>query len=68
MLNRIFWALIVIYFAIAALGHFQRIDADDAVRQQSEYCEMVNAHRHDPTIGWPDYRHTYQTECKPMKK
>lgn len=28
------------------------------------YCEMVSIHLEDETLGWPDYRGTYDEVCK----
>lgn len=37
--------------------------ASDEKLEQTQYCSMVAAHKRDPSIGWPDFRHTYTTEC-----
>lgn len=54
---------------LAVYGLVGRLDADDQERQQAEYCQMVAAHKHDRSVGWPDYRHSYKTECtKPTQE
>ena len=33
-------------------------------KEQALYCEMVSLHLGDETLGWPDYKGTYQEACK----
>jgi hypothetical protein len=47
----------IVLVLLAVYGVFGRLDADDAERQQAEYCSMV-AHHY-----WPDYKHVYKKEC-----
>lgn len=34
------------------------------IQEQGLYCEMVSLHLEDETLGWPDYRGTYEEACK----
>lgn len=38
---------------------------DELELQQRQYCEMVALNRADPTVGWPDFHKTYDSECAP---
>jgi hypothetical protein len=33
-------------------------------KEQGLYCEMVSLHLEDETLGWPDYKGTYESACK----
>jgi len=33
-------------------------------KEQALYCEMVSLHMQDETLGWPDYKGTYERACK----
>ena len=33
-------------------------------KEQALYCEMVSLHLEDETLGWPDYKGTYERACK----
>jgi len=50
-------ALALVVLAAVALLPGPRND------DQDEYCRMVAAHKQDPATGWPDFHHTYDTEC-----
>lgn len=32
------------------------------------YCEMVELHKQNPDVGWPDFRDTYEKGCPHSKK
>lgn len=36
---------------------------DELEMEQRQYCEMVALNREDPTLGWPDFNNTYDSEC-----
>lgn len=38
---------------------------DELEAQQRQYCEMVALNRADPTVGWPDFNESYESECVP---
>lgn len=50
-------ACVALVAALAWVGH---ADLRDAQLQRAHYCRMVQ-------VGaWPDFRHTYRAECKPL--
>lgn len=55
-------ALILAFGLIAGL---YLDDEKEAEQELTIYCEMVQLRRDtgDPTIGWPDYRNIYDSEC-----
>lgn len=53
----------LVLLLLAIYGLVGEMDYDDAVLERNQYCDMVRAHQHDPSTGWPDYRHSYSTEC-----
>lgn len=46
--------------AVLALGD----DPDHAKAEAERYCRMVELHRADPSVGWPDFNNSYDSECK----
>lgn len=40
---------------------------DELALEEAQYCEMVALYRHDPTTGWPDFRHNYAEVCTPTE-
>jgi len=44
---------------VIAFGVVGTMDYRDAQAERDHYCEMV------ATGAWPDYRETYDEECKP---
>ena len=38
-------------------------EADVEAEALQNYCEMVQIHNADPTLGWPDYKRIYDKEC-----
>ena len=57
-------ATLLMLALVAACGLVGRLDQQDVEKDRANYCAMVRAYKKDPTVGWPDYRHTYKTECK----
>jgi hypothetical protein len=39
-------------------------ELDVQIQEQGLYCEMVSLHLEDKTLGWPDYKGTYEEACK----
>jgi hypothetical protein len=39
-------------------------ELDVQIQEQGLYCEMVSLHLEDETLGWPDYKGTYESACK----
>lgn len=39
-------------------------DQDIESHETALYCEMVSIHNADETLGWPDYKGTYDEVCK----
>jgi hypothetical protein len=57
----VYYALLgVVLLLIMAVN---QMAPDELELEQRQYCQMVALHRADPTVGWPDFRHTYDTEC-----
>lgn len=52
---------VVLALAVAAMGD----DPDGAQAELRQYCEMVALNRADPTVGWPDFNESYDSECVP---
>lgn len=52
---------IAIGLALCALG----TGPDELEAEQRQYCEMVALNRADPTVGWPDFNESYDSECVP---
>lgn len=36
---------------------------DEAEAEMARYCELVHLNKQDPSVGWPDFNHNYDTEC-----
>lgn len=36
--------------------------------EEAQYCDLVALHKRDPTLGWPDYRGTFDQLCTPEGK
>jgi hypothetical protein len=49
--------LLAIYGLVGEMGY------KDAQVEHNQYCSMVDAYKHDPDTGWPDYKHIYKAEC-----
>lgn len=47
----------VFMLVLAAWALVSDMDYADAKQEQAQYCQMVKLRK------WPDYRHTYRTEC-----
>lgn len=55
--------LILILFTL--LGHQNNQIMDEEQLQQTHYCEMVELFKSsNGENGWPDYKGTYEKECK----
>jgi len=52
-------ATTVVVFAVLSMD-----DRAQALLETNEYCKMVWEQKHDPTIGWPDYKHIYSQQCE----
>jgi len=39
-------------------------DQDIESHETALYCEMVAINKADQTLGWPDYKRTYNEVCK----
>jgi hypothetical protein len=52
---------IAIGLALCATG----TGPDELEVELRQYCEMVALNRADPTVGWPDFHKTYDSECAP---
>ena len=50
---------LVVVALLAGFGLVSAMEYRDEQRGQEHYCEMVQAGH------WPDYRETYDEECKP---
>lgn len=46
-----------------AVGALASSGPDPLEREQAMYCEMVELHKQDPSVGWPDYNHNYNEVC-----
>jgi len=58
-------ALLGVILCLAILAND---DYEEAVAQRDMYCDMVDQFRKsDGRYGWPDYRGTYEKQCKEMK-
>ena len=53
-------ALMLLAYIAAGMDSELEVQA----KEQGLYCEMVSLHLKDETLGWPDYKGTYQEACK----
>lgn len=59
------WPTVILMLAcLAALAWIAGGEADEDLEQR-RYCEMVALYKQDPSTGWPDYKGTYNSECRP---
>lgn len=62
--SRIVWLLILLVLGLHYVG---KMDFEDALRQQTTYCQMVSKYKEtNGAVGWPDYQGTYNSAC-PIK-
>jgi hypothetical protein len=55
----------ILLVALAALILTGCDDAQLAIQQQAEYCEMVTIHKNTGgQYGWPDFRNNFDKVCK----
>lgn len=54
-------AFLALFTALLVVG---ATDQDIQSHETALYCEMVSIHLEDETLGWPDYRGTYDEVCK----
>jgi hypothetical protein len=58
------WLLIAAFvLALLAVLFIAGGEADEDLEKR-RYCEMVALYLDDPSTGWPDYRGTYNSECR----
>jgi hypothetical protein len=56
-------AMIVVF--IFVLGILSSDSAEsEVVVENAMYCDMVDMFKKDNSVGWPDYKNIYSTECK----
>ena len=53
-------ALILLAYFVGSLDS----ELEVKIQEQGLYCEMVSLHMQDETLGWPDYKGTYERACK----
>ena len=53
-------ALMLLAYIVADMDSELEVQA----KEQGLYCEMVSLHLEDETLGWPDYKGTYEEACK----
>lgn len=57
-------ALFYVAVAVLATAAFLILRGpDEQDLAQEQYCEMVELHKHDPDLGWPDFNHNYDSIC-----
>lgn len=57
----LFWVMVVLAVALNYVG---KMDFEDAIKQQSHYCKMVELGiTTDGKAGWPDYLGSYHETC-----
>lgn len=57
----IVWLLILL---VLGLNYVGKMDFEDALRQQTTYCQMVSKYKEtNGEFGWPDYQGTYDQRC-----
>lgn len=55
--------VILILAIVAAILYNFPDPIEDLERDRQEYCEMVELHTADPSLGWPDYNGNYEEVC-----
>jgi|SaaInl5LU_22_DNA_1037371.scaffolds.fasta_scaffold44777_2 hypothetical protein len=58
------WASTGILLLFTVLLIAGATDQDIESHETALYCEMVAIHKADQTLGWPDYKRTYNEVCK----
>jgi len=63
-LLQIIWASTGILLLFTVLLIAGATDQDIESHETALYCEMVAINKADQTLGWPDYKRTYNEVCK----
>ena len=63
-LLQIIWASTGILLLFTVLLIAGATDQDIESHETALYCEMVAIHKADQTLGWPDYKRTYDEVCE----
>jgi hypothetical protein len=58
------WASTGILLLFTVLLVAGATDQDIESHETALYCEMVAINKADQTLGWPDYKRTYNEVCK----
>lgn len=58
------WASTGILLLFTVLLIAGATDQDIESHETALYCEMVAINKADQTLGWPDYKRTYNEVCK----
>jgi hypothetical protein len=58
------WASTGILLLFTVLLISGATDQDIESHETALYCEMVAINKADQTLGWPDYKRTYEEVCK----
>lgn len=56
-------ALIAVSF-LALFTLASKSDQQEEKANQKQYCEMVQLHRNNPQVGWPDFNGNFKTLCE----
>lgn len=54
---------VLVFAVVAAAFVLIAQSPSDQDLEQEQYCRMVWVHNHDARYGWPDFHHTYASEC-----
>jgi hypothetical protein len=63
-LLQIIWASTGILLLFTVLLIAGATDQDIESHETALYCEMVAINKADQTLGWPDYKRTYDEVCE----
>ena len=51
-------------FIVSVFGIVGNMDFNEAQEADKRYCEMVELHKSDSSLGWPDYKNIYDELCE----
>jgi hypothetical protein len=43
------------------------VDSTEEDKELKEYCHMVETHKRDKSVGWPDFKGIYKEACVDQK-